>query len=130
MIEATEVLERFALLTDTPAAEVQHLLALAQLCAGRLLARLKPDADTESEENRQALITAAAGMLLYQNALLAQAGACNDFRLGDLSITAGNVNLAGIKALRDELLAGAAALLLPEGAFLLQVEPEEQEAAE
>lgn len=129
MIEATEVLERFALLTDTPAAEVEHLLALAQLCAGRLLARLKPDADAQSEENRQALITAAAGMLLYQNALLAQAGACSDFRLGDLSITAGNVNLAGIKALRDELLAGAAVLLLPEVAFLLPVEQSEEAKA-
>ena len=122
MIEASVVLAKFAALADIPTNDTDRLLPLAQLCITRLYAQLKPEAS--SAEHEEALSTVAAGMLLYQNAAITHAGQGGSFKLGDFSLTestSGSTSIADARALKDELFASIAPLLLQGEAFILQV---------
>ncbi|MEF9853541.1 MAG: hypothetical protein RSB36_04030 [Hydrogenoanaerobacterium sp.] len=121
MIIEAVVLEKLAALAELPTNDTKRLLPLAKLCISRLYARLKPGADTA--ENEEALSTVAAGMLLYQYATLSNTMQNESFKLGDLAISTdnGRVNVSDARALRDELFAGIAPLLLQNDAFLIQV---------
>lgn len=120
MVEAAEILARAMALAGTAAEETQKLEPIAKLCASRLMGRLKLEVDDTTAENREALVTAGAGMLLYQQALLAHYGGCESFHLGDFSVSSGGQSIEQVRALKNELMAGAAALLLPEDAYLIQ----------
>ncbi|WP_312643387.1 hypothetical protein [Hydrogenoanaerobacterium sp.] len=118
-MDASQVLQQFAVLAGISQEDAQPFAPMARLCVARLYARLREDTDVDT--NEEALCTVAAGMLLYQYTMTAQADTQSSFKLGDLSISAQAISRADAKALCDELLASIAPLLKYDDAFLVQV---------
>jgi hypothetical protein len=85
--------------------------------AADILRRLRPGVDIAAEMER--LCDAAAAVASHSCRALG-ASAAGSVRVGDISVGAGGIDLAGAKALRDECMARIADLLAapPEFAFV------------
>lgn len=111
-MELEQVYQQFLRFAGLDAEQAQEWKPLCEAAAAKLGGMLSPEApQTDSR-----LTLAAAGEAYYQYALLHCGTDAKSVRIGDVSVSTQNgTGAQAARTLRDELLAGAAALLEPVG---------------
>ncbi|MFA9381510.1 MAG: hypothetical protein ACERKO_10680 [Acetanaerobacterium sp.] len=114
--EMQQIMHSFCLLADLEEEEAQRYLAIVELAAGEMRARLKKGTDTAENSTRITLLCAANAYVKY--ALLRAGTDTGSIKLGDVSVSGGGECEAA--AARDALeeFCAACADILTDRAFV------------